>query len=229
MPNTSHEDIVLQGAGFAVFIPATFTAGEVSGVGTAIKIEALADGGNELTFPSTESETEVISQSLANGVTVEAPAVTTILDAKTGIEKAKSGTDTGYKAKIASVESDQAAIAELAALLDGDEGFLCVHLGTKSDGSSDGYAFLYCKGIADMNVPLGANSVRQLQVEFGGQTFTPATGFDHTDLNTAFGIAVDPMGASAITLIIDGAGANAFVAGDLTNLKAGKIVLKAAV
>jgi len=229
MPNTSHQDIVLQGASFAVFIPATYTAGEVSGVGTAIKLEALADGGNELTFPSTETENEVISQKLANGVTVEAPAVTMLLSAVSGVEKAKSGADTGYRAKVATIEADAGVIAELAGILDGDTGFLCLHLGEKSDGTSDGYAFLFCKANADMTVSLAGNSVRQLAVEFAGQEFIPATAFDHVDLNAAFGIAVDPMGSDAITLIIDGAGANAFIAGDVTVLKAGKILMKAAV
>jgi hypothetical protein len=223
MANTSHEEMVIQGGNFAVWIPATITAGEVSALGTAVMIEALE--GTELTIKNPETESEVVTAVLDNGVTIEAESVSTVLDAKTGAEKSGSGADAFDAAKFTTQEVGAAALAEYQSMV-GDYGFLCVPIGFNPQGTSEGYGFLFGKMTSDITRATKGNEFTSIPLEFTGRTGIAATGFDYTDMNTGFGIAVDPMGGAAITKIIDVA--NAFIAGDLTTLLTGKIVLKAA-
>lgn len=225
MSNTSHEHMIVQGGNLAVVLPATLVSGEVSALGTAIKHEALVS--TEITLPAEETSNEVISQEMDNGVTVEMPKVTTIMSAVTGAEKTASGATSGYKIKFDTLEADRASIIEAAALLDGDTAFACVSLGELTDGSSDGYAFIYGVVSASLTRSTKGNQFASLSLEISGVEGVAASGFDHADLNTGFGITGDPMGGTAITKIIDTG--NAFVAGDVTDLLAGKIVFKDAV
>lgn len=222
MANTSHESMVLRGCNFAIILPAVLTSGKISSVATAIKHEALESTSYELAALS--SSDEVISFTLENGVTVEAPKTTKTISAVTGVEKAAGGAKD--KITIVTAEADYAAMLELQGLM-GDQLFIGIGTGYKSDGSIDGFAFIHGKISNALTHSAEADKVQTVSIEISGAEGVADTGFDHTDLNTAFTTTVEPMGADAALDILKASPTtNHFSAGDLTNLLSGKVVLK---
>jgi hypothetical protein len=209
-----------EGANFAVVIPVTLTDGKASALGTAIKHEAIE--GAEYTESNASNKVEYISSTMANGVSVEIPKVTKVLDGTTGAEKSGAG-DAVNKMSFTTLEVDAAAMEELSGIK-GENVITCIPLGFGSDGSSFGYAFMLGKLSGDITRAMKGNSTITVKVEFSATTLVADVAFTFTTLNSAFGIAVDPMGGTAITKIIDVA--NAFTAGELTALFAGEIVYK---
>ncbi len=224
MANTSHENMILNGANFGVIIPATLSSGKIASLGTAIKHEAIES--TEYEFAVSSDSDEVVSKELDNGVTVEAPKVTTVISAVTGAEKAASGDRD--KIRFTTLELDNAAMAELQGLI-GEPCFVCIGTGMKTDGTLDGFAFLYGKLSGSLTHSTKGNELQSVQLEFSGTEGVADAGFDHTDLNTAFTTTVEPMGAEAALDILKASPTtNHFSAGDLTDLLTGKIVLKVA-
>lgn len=217
MANTSHQSMVLEGGNYAVIIPATLTDGEISAVGTPIKHEALESAEYELAAGSDSEET--ITKLMDNGVTVEAPAVTKVLSAVTGAEKNASGDRD--KIRFTTLEVDQAAMAELQALI-GDPCFVCI-----PTGDGDGFAFVYGKLSGTLTKSTKGNELQVLPVEFTGTEGVTDGTFAESNLNTAFTMTVEPMGEGATVDIFKSTPTtNHFTSADLTDLLTGKIVLK---
>lgn len=234
MANTSNTEMVVQGESLAVIVPVTLASGKISALGTPILHEAITDA--SVTTPAAaSSKTEYISTTLANGVTVEVEKNSMTLDGVTGTEKSGSGSDSKCKIAFTTNEVCRAAYKELADLsIAGTPCIVCVGLGEKPTGDQDGYAFMLGKITNDLEKSAKGNEFQTLKVEFGATTGVAETGFDETDVNTAFAIGANPMGGDAITAILHAAAqtpppaSNQFASADLTELLAGKIVFKAA-
>lgn len=217
MANTSHQNMVMQGGNFAVIFPATLTNGEISAVGTIIKHEALE--GCEYELAAGADNDEFISKVLDNGVTVEAPKVTTVLSAVTGAEKAASGDSD--KLRFTTLEVDNASMTELQGLI-GETVFACI-----PTGDADGFAFIYGKISGSLSKASKGNELQTVQVEIAGSEGVAASGFTEATLNTAFTVQVEPMGeAAAVDILKATPTTNHLSSGDLTDLLTGKIVLK---
>lgn len=217
MANTSHEHMVLQGGNFAVIFPVTLTSGEISAVGTIIKHEALE--GCEYELAAGSDSDEVVTKEMDNGVAVEVPKVTKVISGVTGAEKAASGESD--KLRFTTLETDSASMTELQGLI-GSTVFACI-----PTGENDGFAFIHGKLSGSLSKATKGNEIQSVQVEITGAEGVAAAAFDHTDLNTAFTVAVEPMGAEAAVDILKATPTtNHFAAGDLTDLLTGKIVLK---
>lgn len=223
MANTSHESVILNGGGWAVVVPATLSSGKISSLGTAIKHEAIENTEYECAVSSDSDE--VVTKELDNGVTLEAPKITKTMSAVTGAEKAASGDRD--KIRFTTVEVDHAAMLEIQALI-GVPCFIGLSSGTKADGSNDGLVFMYGKLSSSLTHATKGNEIQGLQLEFSGTEGVADTGFDHTDVNTAFTTTVEPLGADAAVDVLKASPTtNHLDAGDLTDLLTGKIVLKA--
>jgi hypothetical protein len=234
MANTSNTEMIVQGASLAVIIPATLTSGKISALGTAILHEAITDA-SVMVPAAASSKTEYISTTLANGVTVEVEKNSMTLDGVTGSEKSGSGSDSKCKIAFTTNEVCRAAYKELVDLsIAGTPCIVCIGLGEKPSGDQDGYAFLLAKITNDLERSAKGNEYQTLKVEFSATTGVADTGFDETDINTAFAIGANPMGGDAITAILHAAAqtpppaSNEFASADVTDLLAGKVVLKAA-
>ena len=221
MANTSHENFVVQGGNFLVYIPGTYdTDGKLASLGTAVKFEALIDA--KVTIPFDATKTEYNSITLANGATVEVPKNTKVYDGVTGTEKSGAGSEGYASIEMTSSETDNDSITALQAI-SGTQGIACVSRGEDALGANAGYVFVHCRPTGKIELAQSGNKFQDVKTTFEGLSGVAATGFDFADLNTAFGIAVDPMASDAITKIIDTG--NAFVAGDLTALMDGEAVL----
>lgn len=227
MANTSHTQMTVQGGNIAVIIPAVLVDGEVDSLGTPVLIEALESSG--YTFKNPVTDTEVVSTTLENGVTVETETVSKVIDAKTGSQKAGSGADAFDLIKFRTDETARAAMLELKGLL-GEHIFVCISQGFNPQGTSEGYVLLYGQITNDIEKAMQANQFAGVDVEITGRTGVASANFDESDLNGAsgFGIGVEPMGGTAITKIIDTAAGtpNSLTSQELTDLLTGITVLK---
>lgn len=192
----------------------TLTDGQITG-GTIVEHEYdFVQECSPLYAASADAASTFYNVQHAGRVTVEYPEVTTVIDGITGNVK-EGGSGSTDKISLTLLDTTPENILVVKAWR-GKPLVVCIPHGVSSNGT---VAFYYglCKLTSEIKPVFGNGGVSTLPLEFTLTSYTANAGGD-TALSIAFD-AVTPVGGTALT-------PPALVSGDLTDLKAGKLVQK---
>lgn len=201
----------------AWLLPLTVTSGVVTGAGTQIEFDFVIDAGPEWPSPADASSQEFVSVLAANGITVEYPKVTTVVDGTTGDEKTGGASGgTAPKLKFTIGEWGK-TLAGLVPPLLGEWVVCCIPIGENETSSEDGFYYLLGKLSGTISYDAKGEEVVTVALEVTGASISADTGGD-TALTWDPG-DIDEVGGNTVSAV-------ALTSGELTALKSGAIVIK---
>ena len=210
-------DTLIRGEAFAGLAPLTLNgSGQIDAVGSFVNLTMAKDYGPEYAQPDASASSSFIEFVAANGIKAQWNQETQVLDGTTGSVKASGASGNADKIKFSSAGVAKADRETIRGLL-GLPVLGWIPTGIKGDGSIEGYQYIVGTVTNFTEDQRQAETVASVAVEITGKSYA-ATAAGDTALATGPG-AVTPLGKAAVT-------PTALVSGDLTNLKAGKIVTK---
>lgn len=210
-------DTLIRGEAIAGLAPLTLNgSGQIDSVGSFINLTMVKDYGPEYAQPDSSSSNSFIEFAAANGIKAQWNQVTTVLDGTTGSVKAAGASGNADKMKFSAAGVSKADRELLRAQL-GLPSLGWMPTGIKGDGSIEGYQYIVGTVTNFAEDQRQGETVASVAVEITGKSYAASAAGD-TALATGPG-SVTPLGKAAVT-------PTPLVSGDLTNLKAGKIVTK---
>lgn len=211
-------DTLIRGEAIAGLAPLTLDgSGQINAVGSFVNLTMVKDYGPEYAQPDASASNSFIEFAVANGIKAQWNQETKVLDGTTGSVKASGASGNADKIKFSAggvAKADRETIRGLLGL----PVLGWIPTGIKgADGSIEGYQYLIGTVTNFAEDQRQAETVATVAIEITGKSYAATTAGD-TALATGPG-SVTPLGKAAVSPTV-------LVSGDLTNLKAGKIVTK---
>lgn len=197
----------------------TTTTG-VDSLGTPIPFRAVVSHGPSYPADESAATTEYVEYTLANGILVQVPKETGIVDGLTGDlkEGGSGGSGGGHKLRFTIAEFGQ-DFAELLPDQIGKMGIAVIAIGENVTTAQNGWYYLAGKWASGIEFEAAGETFINLPVEVVGQSFTTTDATADTAITYA-PAAITPYGKTAAIT------PTPLVSGDLTRLKTGQIVVK---
>lgn len=199
-----------------MIVPCTTDAnGQITGLGTAITFDSVTDTSVGLSESSSAKNSEFVAVLLDNGVSVETPKKTKVLNMADAVEKTAGSGGAGDTLGVTTPLSGKTMMQSIQGLR-GKPCLVAVGLGEVIDTAERGAAFLLGT-VGKVDRATKGEEVVQVKLDFTGGTYTAdADGLTALAYNPA---SITPVGGAGVDL-------PSLVSGDLTTLLAGQIVFK---
>lgn len=212
------QDAITEGSGYMIVSLCCMPSTTIASFGTGIKF-TISENEHVKFANSVASSTEYITQALSTGNTIRKAKAGITMDATTGTQVS---TDTAAADELVgtlTVPADEYANI-IAMYRSGAPVLGCIGNGITADGANVGNTYLLGKLSGDFEHDIKEEFAKFTMTIKGGVSYTLTSGVTYTNMNTAMGSTIEPVGKSTVTLVT-------LATGDQTSVLAGQATFKA--